>query len=45
MGRKIVWTERAFGDIEAIVRYIAWRDPSAASSIGLGIYERVVQLL
>ena len=41
MERKIVWTERASGDIEAIVRYIARRDPSAASRIGLGIYDRV----
>src|SRR5947207_8871255 len=41
MERKIVWTERASGDIEAIVRYIARRDPSAAGRIGLGIYDRV----
>ena len=40
MERKIAWTERASGDIEAIVRYIARRDPSAASRIGLGIYDR-----
>jgi plasmid stabilization system protein ParE len=41
MERKIVWTERASGDIEAIVRYIARRDPNAASRIGVGIYDRV----
>jgi plasmid stabilization system protein ParE len=41
MERKIVWTERASGDVEAIVRYIARRDPGAAGRIGLGIYERV----
>ena len=41
MERKIVWTERASGDIEAIVRYIARRDPSAAGRIGAGIYDRV----
>lgn len=41
MERKIVWTERASGDIETIVRYIARRNPSAAGRIGLGIYERV----
>lgn len=41
MERKIVWTERASGDIEAIVRYIARRNPSAAGRIGLGIYDRV----
>jgi plasmid stabilization system protein ParE len=41
MERKLVWTERASGDIEAIVRYIARRDPSAAGRIGLGIYDRV----
>ena len=41
MERKLVWTERASSDIEAIVRYIARRDPSAAARIGLGIYDRV----
>ena len=41
MERKIVWTERASGDIEAIVRYIARRDPNAAGTIGVGIYDRV----
>ena len=41
MDRKIIWTERASSDIEAIVRYIARRDPSAAGRIGVGIYERV----
>ena len=40
MERKIVWTERASGDIEAIGRYIARRDPNAAGRIGLGIYDR-----
>jgi toxin ParE1/3/4 len=38
---QIVWTERASGDIEAIVRYIARRDPAAAGRIGVGIYDRV----
>jgi toxin ParE1/3/4 len=41
MERKIVWTERASGDIEAIVRYIARRDPNAAGRVGVGIYDRV----
>ena len=41
MERKIIWTERAAGDIEAIVRYIARRDPRAAGRIGFGIYDRV----
>ena len=45
MDRKLVWTERASGDIEAIVRYIARRDPEAASRIGLGIYDRAQILL
>ena len=45
MERKIVWTERASGDMEALVRYIARRDPGAAGRIGLGIYERVQILL
>lgn len=37
----IKWTERASADIEALVRYIARRDPEAAGRIGRGIYERV----
>ena len=41
MERRIVWTERASGDIEAVVRYIARRDPNAAGRIGVGIYDRV----
>ena len=45
MDRKIVWTEKASGDIEAIFRYIARRDPGAAARIGLGIYERAQILL
>ncbi len=45
MERKLIWTERASTDIEAIVRYIARRDPKAASRIGLGIYDRVQILL
>jgi toxin ParE1/3/4 len=45
MERKIIWTEQASSDIEAIVRYIARRDSSAASRIGLGIYDRAQTLL
>jgi plasmid stabilization system protein ParE len=45
MDRKLVWTEKASGDIEAIVRYIARRDPKAAARIGLGIYDRAQRLL
>ena len=45
MDRKLIWTEKASSDIEAIVRYIARRDPSAAARIGFGIYERVQILL
>ena len=45
MGEALVWTERASADIEAIVRYIARRNPQAAAAIGLGIYERVQLLL
>ena len=41
MDAKIIWTERASSDIEAIVRHIARRNPDAASRIGLGIYDRV----
>ena len=41
MDRRLIWTERASSDIEAIVRYIARRDPRAASAIGCGIYNRV----
>ena len=45
MERRIVWTERASNDIEAIVRYIARRDPDAARRIGSGIYDRAQILL
>ena len=40
MDQKLIWTERASGDIEAIVRYIARRNPTAAAEIGFGIYDR-----
>lgn len=45
MDREIIWTERASADIEAIVRYIARRDPDAAGRIGFGIFHRVQLLL
>lgn len=45
MDRQLIWTERASGDIEAIVRYIARRDSGAASRIGFGIYDRAQILL
>lgn len=45
MDRKLIWTEKASSDIEAIVRYIARRDPAASARIGLGIYERAQILL
>ena len=45
MERKLIWTERASSDIEAIIRYIARRNPPAASRIGFGIYDRAQILL
>jgi plasmid stabilization system protein ParE len=45
MDRKIIWTEKSSSDIEAIVRYIARRDPKAAARIGFGIYDRTQILL
>lgn len=45
MDRKLIWTERASSDIEAIVRYIARRNRSAAARIGFGIYDRAQILL
>lgn len=45
MAQPLIWTERASADIEAIVRYIARRNPQAATSIGLGIYNRAQLLL
>jgi plasmid stabilization system protein ParE len=45
MDRKLVWTERASSDIEAIIRYIARRDPNAAARVGFGIYDRAQILL
>ena len=45
MDRKLIWTEKASSDIEAIVRYIARRNPNAAARIGIGIYDRAQILL
>ena len=45
MDPKIIWTERASSDIQAIVRYIARRNPDAAGRIGLGIYDRAQVLV
>ena len=45
MDRQLIWTERASSDIEAIVRYIARRDPAASARVGLGIYDRAQILL
>lgn len=45
MERTLIWTERASGDIEAIVRYIARRNSEAASRIGFGIFDRAQILL
>jgi plasmid stabilization system protein ParE len=45
MDREIIWTEKSSSDIEAIVRYIARRDPKAAARIGFGIYDRAQILL
>jgi plasmid stabilization system protein ParE len=45
MDRSRLVSEKASGDIEAIVRYIARRDPRAAARIGLGIYDRAQILL
>jgi len=45
MAGPLIWTERASADIEAIVRYAARRNPEAAASIGLGIFERAQLLL
>jgi plasmid stabilization system protein ParE len=42
---RLVWTERASSDVEAIVRYIKRRNPAAASQIGLGIFYRAEMLL
>jgi plasmid stabilization system protein ParE len=45
MDRKLVWTETASEDIEAIVRYIALYGGSAAARVGFGIYDRAQILL
>ena len=45
MDRKLVWTETASADIEAIVRHIALHDPGAAARVGFGIYDRAQILL
>jgi toxin ParE1/3/4 len=45
MDGTLIWTEKASSDIEAIVRYIARRNPNAAARIGLGIYDRAQILI
>ena len=45
MDRTLIWTEKASSDIEAIVRYIARRNPNAAARLGLGIYDRAQILI
>jgi plasmid stabilization system protein ParE len=40
MDRKLIWTETASADIQAIVGYIALHDASAAARVGFGIYDR-----
>jgi len=45
MAQKIVWTERASSDVEAIGRYISRRDTNAASRILLKLFERVELLI
>lgn len=45
MDTQLIWTERASNDIEAIVRYIARRDPPASARVGFGIYDRAQILL
>jgi plasmid stabilization system protein ParE len=45
MDCKLIWTEKASSDIEAIVRYIARRNPNGAARIGFGIYDRAQILI
>lgn len=45
MDHHLIWTTTATADLEAIVRYIARRNPTAAAEIGLGIIERVEILI
>ncbi|MES2595993.1 MAG: type II toxin-antitoxin system RelE/ParE family toxin [Verrucomicrobiota bacterium] len=41
MDHELIWTLKASADLEAIVRCIARRNPTAAAEIGQGIIERV----
>lgn len=45
MDFKLIWTEKASDDLEAIVRYICRDDPETARRIGFGIYDRVQILI
>ena len=45
MDYRIIWTEKASEDIEAVVRYIARHNRKAAAEIGQGIFDRVQVLL
>ncbi len=41
MDFKVIWTETALADLEAIVTYIAQTDPSAAERLGNTIIDHV----
>lgn len=45
MAASLIWTERASADIEAMVRYIARRNPQAAAKVGMGVYQMAQILL
>lgn len=45
MDRRLIWTERPSSAVDAIVRYIARRNPKASGKIGLGICQRAQILL
>ena len=45
MAQKIVWTERASSDVEAIFRYLSRRNPEAAARILSNLFARVELLL
>jgi len=44
MAHELIWTLKASADLEAIIRYLAPRNPDAARRIGQGILERVEML-
>jgi toxin ParE1/3/4 len=41
MDSQIKWTEKAIGDLQAITKYLAEKEPSAVSIVGKELFKRI----